>query len=940
MDQNQTIRPEDASSDQVPERTARSGGQIALSVLRVIGKILAWLFLILFTLCVIGVLTAGIFGKIFMTYIDTTLIPSLGEISYEEMSMSLASTIYAQDGEGNWVPVRSLFDNGEETGGGNRELIEYEDVPKHLIDALVAIEDKRFWDHQGVDWIGTAASIRDTLLYGNTRGGSTITQQVLRNITEDTEVTVKRKFREIFRALEFEKVTRKEDILTEYLNRVYFGAGCFGIQTAAKTYFGKDVSELDLAESAAIVGITNNPSLYDPFRDVTFESGKTPRDFNKWRQGVILDAMLEQGYIDEAACAAAKAETLLFTDTPEYKALHGEPDPEPADGEAGGEAVDTSNIYSWYEDAAINEAAALLAEVRGISIKEATKNLYRAGYHIYLAQDLSIQEKIDNIYQDPSNFNYPSATGASLDSAVTVLDPYTGEVKAMAGGVGTKTVNRGLNLATVRRQPGSAIKPVSIYAPAIEYDYISPASVFDDYPLRLNDSGTGGFPRNAPSRYRGNVTVTTGVQVSINTVASRVLEKMGYSTSFEFMENNLGFDLDTSDIALSPLAMGGLTYGVSTVEMAAAYASFMNKGVYNTPRTVLRIESNDHSEVIVDNSIQSRAAMKETTAYLMNKLLRNVITSGTGQKANISGITLFGKTGTTNDAKDLYFAGYSGYYSVALWTGYAEKPEKISYNDTAPSVKIWRQVMETLHEGLEDIPMPERPDGITTVTVCADCGLRPNENGLCSADYRGSRLVTAEVQASAVPRDYCTCHVEVQICTDPETGEVHLAGEYCPEDTVSTRVMLAGRTYIGIPDGSGVEGSFRSIIGAEDDNAHATYLSTKGPCPIHDENFTPEPDLPGEEGDDGEPPQPGDPDYQWPVGPFNPDDVLPQQPGGDDPNGGQQDPGQQVPSEPADPSGPVDPVAPDPDGGEPGTDPNAQEPAEPLLPEEPELPQG
>ncbi|MDE7262349.1 MAG: transglycosylase domain-containing protein, partial [Oscillospiraceae bacterium] len=574
MDQNQNLQPE----GQAAERTAGPRRNPVLTVLRVIGKIIGWIILILFTLCVIGVLTAGIFAKIFMTYIDTTLVPSLGDISYEEMSMSLASTIYAQDGDGNWVATRTLFDNGEETGGGNRELIEYEDVPEHLINALVAIEDKRFWEHQGVDWYGTAGAIYSTLTGGATRGGSTITQQVLRDITEDNEVTVKRKFREIFRALEFEKVTRKEDILTEYLNRVYFGAGCYGIQTAAKTYFGKDVSELDLAESACIVGITNNPSLYDPFRNAEFvqDDGtvKTPRDFNKWRQGLILDQMLEQGYIDEATCKAAKAEKLLFTDTPEYRALYGDPVPEPSEpeegeegeageeGEEGGqqaaEAVDTSKTYSWYEDAAINDAAELLAEARGISVKEATKNLYRGGYHIYLAQDLSMQKVVDEIYQDTSNFNYPSPTGAQLDSAITIIDPYTGDVKAMAGGVGIKTVNRGLNLATTRRQPGSAIKPVSVYAPAIDYDIITPATVFDDYPLRVNDSGTGGFPRNAPPRYRGSVTVSTGVQVSINTVASRVIEKMGYSTSFEFMENNLGFDLDTNDIALSPLAMGGL----------------------------------------------------------------------------------------------------------------------------------------------------------------------------------------------------------------------------------------------------------------------------------------------------------------------------------------------------------------------------------------------
>ena len=917
MEQNPNLRPETPAS----ERAAEPRRNPALAVLRVIGKIIGWIILILFTLCVIGVLTAGIFGKIFMTYIDTTLIPSLGEISYEEMTMSLASTIYAQDGEGSWVPIQTLF-----AAEGNRELIEYEDVPKHLVDALVAIEDKRFWEHQGVDWLGTAASIRDTLFHGNTRGGSTITQQVLRNITEDDEVTVKRKFREIFRALEFEKVTRKEDIITEYLNRVYFGAGCDGIQTAAKTYFGKDVSELDLAESACIVGITNNPSLYDPFRKAEFVqddgSIKTPRDFNKKRQEIILDQMCDQGYIDEATRDAAKAEKLLFTDTPEYRAKYG--DPEEAAGEEGGEAADTRNVYSWYVDAAINDAAELVAEARGISVKEATQNLYRSGYHIYLAQDLSIQEIVDEVYLDLDNFNIPSPTGAQLDSAITIVDPYTGDVVAMAGGVGVKAVNRGQNLATVPRQPGSSIKPVAVYAPGIEYNIITPITVFDDYPIRLNDSGTGGFPKNSPARYTGPVTVTTGVQRSINTVAAQVMEKMGYSTAFEFMENNLGFDLDPNDIALSPLAMGGLTYGVTTEEMAAAYASFANQGVYNKPRTIVRIESNDHSEVIVDNTVQSHVAMKESTAYLMTKMLRNAITSGTGARHNLSGMHAAGKTGTTNDNKDRYFAGYTPYYAAAVWTGYADKPEKIVTNGPNPAGIIWNLVMQRIHDGLEDKDFPARPEGVTTATVCADCGLRPSD--LC-----GSRVVSGEIQSGTAPSEQCTCHVEVRICTDPETGEEYVAGDYCPEATVTTRVMLKGRTYLGVPDGSGVEGAFSFLVHAEDDANHLSYLQTKGPCPIHDENFVPEPTLPGE----GEEPMPGEPGYQWPVGPFDPDSVLPQQPGGDQPGDGPETPGSQQPTEPSSPEEPSEPDVTGPDGDSQDSDPAAQEP---LLPEEPVLP--
>ena len=345
MDQNYNGRPEERPSSESPARHKKKKKR---SVGRIIAKTIGWIFLTVFTICVIGILTAGIFAKIFMTYVDTTLIPSLGEVTSEEMKLALASTIYDKNG----TPLLTLYDNSDDTGG-NRELVKYSEIPRHLIDALVSIEDHRFWEHHGVDWVGTVASIRDTLLYGNTRGGSTITQQLLRKMYDDTDVTVRRKFREICRALEYEKSVGKEDIITDYLNTVYFGAGAYGIQTAAKTYFGKDVSELSVAESAAIVGITNNPSLYDPFLKKEFEqddgSIKTPRDFNKMRQELILKEMKEYGYLTEAEYAAAKAEKLIFTDTDEYKALHGIEVPEETDDE---KPVDLSKIYTWFEDEA------------------------------------------------------------------------------------------------------------------------------------------------------------------------------------------------------------------------------------------------------------------------------------------------------------------------------------------------------------------------------------------------------------------------------------------------------------------------------------------------------------------------------------------------------------------------------------------------------------
>ena len=920
MDQTYRGSPDGRSPDRGEQNARRQKKKP--SVGRIIGKIIGWFFLTVFTLCVIGVLTAGIFAKIFLTYVDTTLRPTLGIATAEEMQLALASTMYDKNG----AAMLSLYDNGEETGGGNRELIEYKDLPKHLVDALVAIEDKRFWEHSGVDWIGTASAIKSTITGGATRGGSTITQQLLRHKYQDTDVTVKRKFREILRALEYEKYTSKDDIITEYLNRVYFGAGCSGIQTAAKTYFGKDVSELDLAESACIIGITNNPSLYDPFRKAEWEQKdgtiKTPRDYNKERQEVILKEMLDQGKISEAEYEAAKAEKLRFTDTDEYKAIHGLDIPEP-DEEGGEEIADTTKFNTWFQDAAIDEAIDLLVEHKGYSREDASKMLYRQGYHIETTFDPEIQAKVDAVYKDVSNFEeYTSKNGTPIASAISIVD-YNGNVVAIAGGVGEKTMNRELNLAVSRRQPGSAIKPVSVYAPAIEYDVVSPGSIIDDYPINTTLRANG-YPRNSSvssnsaGGYSGNRTVSYSVIHSLNTVSVRTLQKLTYPRSFEFMTNNLGFQLDAADIDLGPLAMGGLTYGVTTVEMAAAYAAFGNEGVYTKPRLVTKIWNNDRTEVVVDNddpAVRTWEAMDDTTAYLITNMLKKVVTEGTGTKARFDGMTMAGKTGTTSNNFTRYFVGYTPYYSAAVWMGYRDKDEKINASGN-PAALIWKKVMSSIHEGLEDKSFPGKPDGITWVDVCADCGMKPSS--LCSSDYRGSRVISVEVQTGAVPSGTCTCHTEVRVCTNPETEEVCLAGDYCPEETVSTRVMLVGREHLERPDGS--------LVLASDSDAHLTYFSTKGTCTLHDEFYVPPPTLPGEE------PLPGDPDFQWPIGPWDPGEVLP-------PDGGQigsPAPGPDPIPDP-DPVEPTDPVDP--------TEPAVAEPEDPLegddgpvLPEEPILP--
>ena len=869
---------------------------------RSVGRIIGKIFLTLFTLCVIGVLTFYLFFQIFMQYVNTTVVPDVG-VTVEELTMSEASIIYVQDNAtGEWVEYETLYSRD-----GNRRIIEYSDLPDHLVQALVDIEDHRFWEHNGVDWYSTASAMIQTLTGGNTRGGSTITQQLLRNITDDKDVTVQRKVREIFRALEFEKSHTKEEIITLYFNRISFGFQFDGIATAAEGYFGKDVSELSLAESASLVAIINNPSLYDPFYDHTYyveRDGehvyRTTRELNKERQELILDRMLELGHITQEECDAAKAETLLFTDSEEYKALHGEED---AAAESGG----SDSVYTtWFTDAVIEDAIELIQEARGCDASTANSLLYSGGYHIYTTLDPDIQEIVDSVYRDPSNFDNPSASGQPLGSAITVIDPYTGDVVAMAGGVGEKEGSRTQNLARTRQPCGSAIKPVSVYAPAIDSNVITPANVFDDYPVRINDYGTGGFPTNSPNRYDGMTTVYRGLQQSKNTITVRTLELLGTENSFYFMENNLGFDLDAADNAISPLAMGGLTYGVTTEEMAAAFAAFANGGIYTEPRTIIEIRENDNETVMVDNSSNSKVAMKETTAYLINQILRSVVTSGTGTGANFSGMTIAGKTGTTDNMFERYFVGYTPYYSAAVWTGYVERDETIPGGN--PAIGIWRKVMEQVHANLENKTFPERPDGISSVTVCADCGLPPC--GLCS---QAGRTVNLEVQSDAVPTGECTCHVEVKVCTDPTTGETHLATEFCPEETCETRIMIQGREFLEYPN-TVVTNEDGTTIGtpilAGDSERHLSYWEKYvGTCAVHDEDtvvLPPDEEL-----------VPGDPGYEWP-------DWWPW---GDD-----EDQETDTPSEPSEPdSG---------DSGEDsgGTDENSGEPVEPVEPTIPDEP--
>ncbi len=811
------------------------------------------------TVLLIGVCTVAMIAGIFMTYVKTTLAPSL-EVDADDYTMNLSSIVYYQDKtSGDWMEYQTLY------GLENRIWVDIEDMPDALWQAAVAIEDHRFFEHHGVDWRRTiGATVNMFFGMRDTFGGSTITQQVLKNITKDNEGTVNRKVREIFRALEFEKNYTKMDILELYLNTIYLGQSCYGVQTAAEFYFGKDVSQLTVAECACLIAITNNPSMYGPMYDieitVTNDDGttsvKTPRELNKQRQEQILDRMAGRqdtglDYLTEEEADAAKAEVLQFTD--------GTTSAEELVAAKSG----NSRVNSWFVEQVFKDVTNDLAEARQISVASAETLLYNGGYKIYTTLDPDIQEIAESVYEDRSNLDVTSRNGQKIQSGITIIEPSTGNVVAMVGAIGEKQGNLLTNFATLQRQPGSSIKPLTVYAPALDAGVVSPASTFDNYPVRLLNGSP--WPKNSPQGYSGWVTLTEGVRRSLNTVAVQVVEKLGISESYAFAREKLGLDLVADDMNTAALGLGGLTYGLSTLEMAAAYASFANDGIYTEPRTYLRVEDAD-GNIVLENEAQSHAAMKETTAYLMNDILKQVVTSGTGTSARFSGMTIAGKTGTTSDNYDRYFVGYTPYYCAAVWTGY-QFNEKISYSGN-PAITMWKKVMQQIHEGLENKDFDTPSSGLTKVTVCRDSGLLATD--ACSNDVRGSRVIEVTVAKGTEPTTSCTMHVLRDYCTEGQC----LASENCPEESIVQRAYL---DYVRTDYGPNIT--------ADDDaylleNAEAAAAETG--CPVHTAPVA-DPEDPIDEALD-----PNDPNYQPPA-----EGEVPPSDGEDSADGEQpEDPGQ------------------------------------------------
>lgn len=810
------MRKKKRAQNQLPEEQESK----PIRILRGVSIPFRLIFGIIGTVLLICVAAGVIFAVYFANYLQDDVLQQ-SDYSLEGVSLNQTSYVYYQDkASGQWRQLQRLY------ASENRIWADFDELPENMIRAAVAIEDKRFYKHQGVDWSRTiSASLNMFVGNGDTYGGSTITQQLIKNLTKDDDVTVRRKLLEIFRALEFEKKYTKDEIIEWYLNTIYLGEGCYGVKSAANVYFAKPLDELTLAECACLVGITNNPSLYDPY--INLEN-------NRERQLTILQEMLEQEYITQAEYDEAVAQEMVFQNgsaediyvcgscgeevgeyslrkeevdytEDELEVLReqaisdGEEDPQipasytvyycpncdaqidPSSGE------ETEGNYSYFTDTVIRDVVADLQELTGYDESTCEQMVLTGGYRIYATIDMEAQEIVDSVYEDIDNV--PSTTSnQQLQSAIVVIDNESGDIVAMAGGVGEKEGSLTLNRATQGyRSPGSSIKPITVYAPALEYGVITPYSTYEDSPYK------DGWPHNQGGGYSGlPVTVSYGVAQSLNTVAVKVLADLGVDRSFRFATEKLGMstfveeeEIDGkvyTDRQLSPLALGSLTHGTTVRDMATAYATFPNNGVYRHARTYTKVVDSE-GNVVLDNTQEHHVAMKESTAWYMTYLLQNAVQTGTGTPAQLDNMSVAGKTGTTSDDHDRYFSGYTPYYTAAVWCGF-DIPEEIVLTGswTNPSVVMWRRVMSQLNAGLENRDFFDQ-GGMTQVAVCKKSGLLATN--ACWADPDGC-VDSTFVFGGNAPKEYCSGHTTVQWCE----GGNGVANNYCAQvegNSVSSR---------------------------------------------------------------------------------------------------------------------------------------------------------
>lgn len=705
-------------------------------------KALIIIFIIFILLCLIGV---GIFAGVFFS--DKL------KLTKAELTIGHNNSVVKD------IDDEQIFDLS--SGDINRKIITYSEMGPYLPNAYVAIEDKRFYDHSGIDLTRTMSAAIQYVLRGghSSYGGSTITQQLVKNLKSDKDDTgfagVTRKIREMSRAYQIEQMLSKQQILEQYLNIIYVGGTTIcGVENGAKYYFSKSAKDLDLAEAAFLAGINHSPNSYNPFWN---EGDEDVTKAIKTRTKTVLAEMKDQNRISDNAEEAEK----LYNEAV-------------AEVDAGLKfkegSFSNATQMSYHTDAAIKEVVSDLAELKDIDEKAARSLLVSGGYKIYTTQNTEIQKRMEKEYVKDEYVYYARTTGGPKEnkehtqSGMVIIDNKTGYVIGCMGGLGTDVDATGYNRAIqAPRQTGSAIKPLANVIPGLEEGVITAATVYDD---RRADFGGGYAPKNV-ANYRGLTTVRKAIEVSSNVVNMKILSNVGPSKAIKYLQDmglsHVNPDLD-NNLALS---IGGMSEGATPLEMAAAYEAIANGGEYTEPTFYTKVEDSN-GNVILESKQEKRRVMEETTAYITADILKDVVTgsSGTAYMCKISGMDVAAKTGTTDSKKDKWLCGFTPYYSAATWVGY-DTPEEVRYGNANAAQQIWARIMKDIHSDLKDAKFV-KPSGITTATVCLQSGKLATKS--CTQKY------TEIFKAGTVPK-YCEGHDKVKICK--ETGK--LATEYCPE---------------------------------------------------------------------------------------------------------------------------------------------------------------
>lgn len=582
-------------------------------------------------------------------------------------------------------------------GSEQRKLtVEFEYIPDNLVNAYVSIEDERFYSHHGIDIRRTGGAILSYVThFGNSSyGGSTITQQLVKNLTGDTSDSVTRKVKEWWKAFLLESYYSKDEILEMYLNIIYVGPNIYGVQTGAKYYFDKDVSELSLAECAYLAGINNSPNSYNPFTD----SDNTELITN--RTLTVLQKMLELGYINEAEYNEAEKEVNNGLDF------------------ENGEIEAENSIYSYHTDALITEVIEDIAEEKNITETFAQNYLYLAGLTIHSTQNSNIQDEVEEEFLKRQYLLESEDGESTSQAAMVIIDQQNGQVLACVGGLGEKEYFRGLNRATQsRRQTGSAIKPLAVLVPGIDEKIFTASTIYDDEETTFD----GGYAPGNNDGYLGEITVRRALESSQNVPFVKMMEEITPRKAISYLENMGITSLTEADESLS-LALGGLEDGITPLEMAAAYATIANDGEYIEP-TFYTLITNSKGKVVLRAKQETRDVFSEQVAYIIKELLTQPVegSHGTATYCSISGIEVAAKTGTTDDNFDKWLCGFTPYYTAVTWFGF-DQNESIYYYNQNPAGIIWANVMRRVHDGLQNMSFI-KPGSIDTEIVCADTGM-------------------------------------------------------------------------------------------------------------------------------------------------------------------------------------------------------------------------